>query len=904
MAEVHHETANASIENRSDVDDKPALSKFWLGEISASKKRDKSWHRRADKVIERYRDERNMDRQAEAAERRANILWSNTETLKSALFSGLGNPDVRRRFPKKGQDDKAARQAALSLERGLSYCSDAYDAESQIDAIIEDYLLPGRGAGWLVYEANVYEGGAEEDEGPEQAAPATPEVTDQAVRIDHVFWKDFLTSAGRKWSDVWWVARGHDYSRDELKRYWPKHAEDIPLNVSVAGFDETKKGKSKEQEDTFKRARIWEVWDKSKKERVYVAEDYDFVLETTPDPYRLKDFYPTVEPLYAVKTTSTLTPIPEYTLYQDQAEELDILQTRLCRITDALKRRGVYDASMEGGDNQLSQLAYAGDNQFIGVRNFAALMEKGGLKNIFQTEDLSPFVVVLQGLSEREQALLQKIYEITGISDILRGASDPNETATAQKIKGQFGSLRLQKRQKRIQTFIRDFFRLKAEIIAEHFTREQLVEMTGIDMPLQAEKQQAQMMLQAIQQREAQAKQMAQQGQGAVAAPPPVPPEVMQQLTETIKAVTWEEIAAILRSDKRRGYKVDIETDATNALDSETEKAQRIEFITAMGTMLEKALPMIAQAPPQAAAPLMTLMKENSMFAAAAFKAGRTMEEAYEDAFTKLEDLAKAQANAPPKPSPEEAKLQAEMKAKEADLQFQQQSKQMEFQFKEKEAAQSAQLEQQKMQHQAQLEEKKLQHTMQLETMKAQNEAQLAQAKMQQEAQLSQYQAENDMQMRAREFDANQAMQQQQFAFDTEAKQHEAGLKEREFGHKQQLETGKLEFERENAASQMAFQQEQSDREFMAQGQTPGADGRPTGGVAALAQSVSEAAQQMKEALAQMAAFQAEFAQFQDRSRQPKRFVRGADGRATHVQTGHGTFPIERGPDGRAIGLM
>lgn len=834
MADIH-ETANASIDKRSDVDSKPVLSKFWLGEVAAAKKRDETWHKRADKVIARYRDERDQDRN-EGSERRVNILWSNTETLKSALFQELGNPDVRRRFPKKGQDDRVARQAALSLERGLSYCSDAYDADTQIECIVEDYLLPGRGTGWLVYEANVYGGEDEGGEGgyetPDGEAAGGPEITDQSVRIDHVFFKDFLTSAGRKWSDVWWCARGHDYSRDELRRYWPKHADKIPLNKSVSGFDDEAKKGSKEQADTFKRARVWEIWDKSKKERVYVAEDYKLILETTPDPYRLKDFFPTVEPLYGVKTTSSLTPIPEYTLYQDQAEELDIVQTRLCRITDALKRRGVFDASMEGADNQLSQLAFAGDNQFFPVRNFAALMEKGGLKNIFQTEDLAPFAAVLEGLSVREQALLQKIYEITGISDILRGASDPNETATAQKIKGQFGSLRLQKRQKRIQTFIRDFFRLKAEIIAEHFTREQLQEMTGIDMPLKAEQDQAKMMLQAIQQREAQAKQAQQtpppmghnggppmngagpQPPGAEPqqpqmpppppAPPPVPPEVMQKLIETAKAVSWEEIAAILRSDKRRGYKVDIETDATNAMDSETEKQQRIEFITAMGTMLADSLPMIAQAPPPAAAALVTLLKENAMFAAGAFKAGRTMEEAYDDAFTKLEEQAKAQASQPPKPSPEEQKLQADMQAKQAELQFAQQSKQMEFQFKEKEAQQNAQIETQRFAHEAKLKEQELQHTMQLETFKVQSEAQLRQ-----------YQAEQDMQMRAREFDAQQAMAQQEASFKAQSMEQDAQIKEREFGHKQQLETEKLGFEREKHGQQMELERNKADSKFM-----------------------------------------------------------------------------------------
>lgn len=908
MAEVH-ETANASIDKRSDVDDKPVLSKFWLGEIAASKKRDETWHKRADKVIARYRDERDQDRYADS-ERRANILWSNTETLKSALFQSLGNPDVRRRFPKKGADDKAARQAALSLERSLSYCSDAYDAESQIEACIEDYLLPGRGSGWVVYEADVAEGyGEEEDAGQEapngkvrantlgapsifptpgvgpstfgqngvngsgngygqqSMLPTGPQINNQSVKLCHVFFKDFLTSAGRKWSDVWWVARGHDYSRDELKKYWPKHAEKIPLNQSVSGYNNTAKG-SKEEEDTFKRARVWEIWDKSKKERVHVAEEYDLILDNTPDPYKLKDFFPTVEPIYGVKTTSSLTPIPEYTLYQDQAEELDILQTRLCRITDALKRRGVYDASAEGPDNQLATLAHAGDNQFVPYRNFAALMEKGGLAGVFMTEDLKPFAMVLEGLSAREQALLQKIYEITGISDIIRGASNPNETATAQKIKGQFGSLRLQKRQKRIQCFIRDLYRLKAEIIAEHFTREQLVEMTSIDMPLKAEQEQAKMMLAAIQQREQQAKMMAQgppQGgppqQGAPMnggvpppngggmpggppqpmmppAPPPVSPQVMEQLIATAKAVPWEDIQAILRSDQRRGYKVDIETDATNALDSETEKQQRIEFITAMGTMLSEALPMIAQAPPPAAAALVTLLKENAMFAATAFKAGRTMEEAYEDAFTKLEELAKSQASQPPKPSPEEAQLKADMEMKKADLQFQQQSKQMEFQFKQAEAQQSAQIEQRKMEHEAKLKEQELQHTMQIETFKAQ-----------QESQLQQYKAEQDMQMRSREFEAQQIMAERQSAMDAQRADRDFAMQDRKQGQTEAAGFRKEGFEREKFDRAM----EQSERKIAVDAGIGGTPPAPDdSGVQAQLAQLSEQVEQLTQMLAMM----------------------------------------------------
>jgi hypothetical protein len=660
-------------------------AKFWLSELSAADKREKKWRDRGRKVIDRYRDERDKD---QSCDRRTNILWSNTELLKGVLFQTVGAPDVRRRFPKKGKDERAARTAALVLERSLTYCKDAYDLDCQVEAAVEDHLLPGRGILWTVYDADLEYAEPSDDKEVEGSPDDEPEATgvaDQQVKSEHVYWEDYRTSAGRKEADIWWKARRHQYTRDELKKYFPEHADAVPLNAEVLDAPKT----NKEDEDTFKRANVWEIWDRTKKERVFIAEEYGFILKRDDDPYKLKDFYPCPPALYSVKTTSSLTPIPEYTLYQDQCEELDQITTRLNRMIDALKRRGVYDAGLDGADKQLGQLADAGDNEFLPFRNFAGLMEKGGLKSAFQSEDLGPIITVVQGLYEQRATLIQTIYEVTGLSDIFRGASDPNETATAQRIKGQVGGMRIEKRKTRVQNFIRDAFRLKAEIIAEHFTREKLIEMTGIDMPLKAEIDQAKQSLAALQQMQQQQAQMAQQmaqqaGQQAPAAnpqgqpqpgmaptgmqmpPPPMPsPEQIEAWQQTAKAVAWEDVASILRSDQRRGYKVDIETADTNRLDDQEEKQSRIEFMTTMQGMVEKSIPMMMQVPE-----LIPLMKENALFVAKAFKAGRTQEEAFEEAFDQLLNKARQAAQAGP---PQDPKAQAEAEKIKADLAITQQ---------------------------------------------------------------------------------------------------------------------------------------------------------------------------------------------------------------------------------------
>ena len=678
-----------------EAEEQPLSSKFWLGEVNAATGRDKNWHHRAKKVIERYRDERDAE-DSRRVEKKANILWSNTEILRAALFQRVGPPDVRKRFPRKGKDERTVRQAALLLERALVYVNDAYRCDDQIEAVVEDVLLPGRGVAWVVYDCDFDKDG---------------NIAKQSVRDEHVYWEDYRESAGREEKDIWWKARAHYYSRDELKEYFPKHAPHVPLNATLLNnnsYDQTR-----DDQDTFRRARVWEIWDKSKRQRVWVAEGYDLILKLDDDPYGLQDFFPCPAALYRVRTTGSRVPIPEYTLYQDQANELDVITTRLSKLTEALKRRGIYDASADGGENQLAGLAFADDNQFLPYKGFTGLMEKGGLKAAFQVEDLEPTIKVITGLYQRAQDLINTIYQVTGISDVIRGSSNPNETLGAQQLKANFGSMRLQKSQNQVQNFIRDLMRIKSEIIAEHWTRDNLSEMTGLDIPTNAERMQAQQQLQAIQAQMQQAQQAqaqpapqpgAEPGQmghnggppmqaTAPALPPGMDAATLQELIDKVRAPTWEELSAILRSDKRRGYKVDIETDDTARVDEQAEKQARIEFLTTMLTFFEKTLPAMKAEP--ALAPL---SKEMTKFAVGAFKAGRPLEEAFDDAFDALENSAQEAAkNGPPQDPVQAAKAQeiqakvkqaaeshqAEMAMKQQQMQADMQAKQMDLQGKQ-----------------------------------------------------------------------------------------------------------------------------------------------------------------------------------------------------------------------------
>ena len=320
-----------------------------------------------------------------------------------------------------------------------------------------------------------------------------------------------------------------------------------------------------------------------------MATGYKDVLADDDDPYTLENFFPCPTPLLAVRTNNTSIPVPEFTLYQDQADELDRVTSRITTLIEGLKRRGVYDSSIP----ELAHLANATDNEFVPSDNFANLAQKGGLNGAFQTEDISAITQVLAGLYNQRGQVLQTIYEITGISDIIRGGgTKASESATAQQLKAQYGSMRLRLRQDDIQKYIRDLFRIKAELIAENYEPDVLERITGISIN--------------------------------------------------------DEMIEIMRNDKLRSYQIDVETDSTVFADEEQIKRTRIEFANVMGGYLVQAIEATRAAPE-----LTPIAFEILKFVSGAWKVGRQFEDVIDETEAAVMQQLQA-AQQQPQVSPEE----------------------------------------------------------------------------------------------------------------------------------------------------------------------------------------------------------------------------------------------------------
>ena len=72
-------------------------------------------------------------------------------------------------------------------------------------------------------------------------------------------------------------------SREDLRDNKFERAAAIPLNWSP----ET--GDKRPVPDDLKKAEVWEIWDKSRRKRIWIVKGYDKPLRVDDDPYGLED---------------------------------------------------------------------------------------------------------------------------------------------------------------------------------------------------------------------------------------------------------------------------------------------------------------------------------------------------------------------------------------------------------------------------------------------------------------------------------------------------------------------------------------------------------------------------------------------------------------------------------------
>lgn len=588
---------SSKIRSESDFADTPAgLAQLWGTEIEAAGKELQKFHDDADRINTRYLDKRDEWGQAES---RVNLFWSSMKVMLSLLYARPPRASVTRSFL--DADDDEARVAGVIMQRLLnkSFSETVSKWDTVVRQGIEDWLVLGLGQIWQRYEV-------EYEDIPPQVDPLTgleiPEsvglqrIAEEDACVDYVYWKDFFWSPARTWQDVRWVARRVYLTRDELvKRFGEEIARTVPLTQSKA----TKDNDQTPKHDPWSRAEVFEIWCKEHKKAYWYAKGAPTILDIKDDPLQLEGFFPCPKPLAANVTTSNFMPRADYIFAQDQFRELDELNTRITWLTRAARVAGVYDKS--AGDSVGRMFEQAQENRLIPVDNWAMFAEGGGVKGKIDFAPIEQVVNCIERLRVYRSDKVQQIYEVLGISDVMRGSSVASETATAQQIKAQFGSTRIQLMQFYIAEWITDALRIKAEIIAKHWQPETIIARSNV--------------------------------------------------MRTPDAQVAPAAVALLKNEELAEYRVQVEADSMAALDWSSERDAAVQFMQGLGAFVSQVAP-FAEKTPGSAPFLMKLLQ----WSVSKFRVSSEIEGVIDQAIAGMQQ----QLMQPPQPPPPDPKVEVE----------------------------------------------------------------------------------------------------------------------------------------------------------------------------------------------------------------------------------------------------
>lgn len=429
---------------------------IWKNRITKAEKKWDEYHDLVKEIRNYYIDKNKKNKQ--------NIFWSSIETLKPFIYFKAPIPYVERKSKK---DNPVEALACQILEKALIWDLERQDFDGVIKYARNDYLLSGLGLTYEKFEPTIeqVETQIADVDMFGQIVTQTSVVemmTDAKVTTNYIDPKDLIidTTNVKVWEDVEWVAQAIKMTKQEVIDQFGKKYADKLLDGTI------EPEKDKESETC-----VYRIWDKKGQKIIYLAKELDEFLRVDGDLLRVDGFFPFPKPVFATLSNHGVIPTPDYTEIKCLLDELDGVNTRMKLTMQAIKVTGAFDGAFPELKNMLEK-----DNALIQVSDFDKVREKGGIDGFVGFMPIAQYIEALQVLAERRNQLITAIYEITGVSDIMRGNSDPSETATAVTKKTNFGTLRNQDRQNDFQRYLTDVLKIKAEIICEQFTPELLAQ--------------------------------------------------------------------------------------------------------------------------------------------------------------------------------------------------------------------------------------------------------------------------------------------------------------------------------------------------------------------------------------------------------------------------------------------
>jgi len=660
----------------------PRRSGAWLNLLEESEKAFEDWNHHCDLIDERYASLSRLC--AETRTREFQLFWANCEVLKPAIYATAPVPVVVTKF----KDRRPVYQAASELLERC--CTVAFDIGRIQDAMLlvrDDLAMAARGVIWVRYEG----------------ARGATHYGHERVCYDFKNRRDFLHSVSRSWQEVWWVAAASYLTRDEARVRFKASSGDC---YQDAEYKVDKDLQSVGGADNRERAKFWEIWNKNERRVVWVAQGCEDILDEDDPHLELQNFFPCPQPAYGAVQRGSLVPVPDVLQYKDQLDEIDMLTSKIHALSDVIECKGFYPAGGEIGDAINRAVSVKTPSTvMVPISNWSAF---GGSKDVVIWLPIDMIAQVVTTLVDLRKQVIEDVYQIMGLSDIMRGATDPKETLGAQQLETQFGSTRVEDKQNELKRIARDLVAITADIITEKFDPVTIIEMSQTQLPTQ--KMQQDQIRQIQQQMAAQQKAIGMlsqlpQAQQALAQDPDKAAQMQQQQQQMSQAgsnaiaqlnetATLEQVLEFLSSCRARAFTLDIETDSTIIVDENAEKQRHTEFVSMLGQLLPQLAQMVMTTP-QASGFAASVLK----FSCSAFRGGREMDGAIDE----FAELMKQKADQPQGDDPATAATKTQLQIEQMKNQRQAQKDQADTQLKAQELQMRDQHEKMKIQSNEQL---------------------------------------------------------------------------------------------------------------------------------------------------------------------------------------------------------
>ena len=630
-------------------------AEYWHDEIAAGEKALEKFRKQGKKVMDKFLD-KIEDSDISSSRQPLNLFHSNVITLRSMLYGQTPKVDVSRRY-EDSQDD-VSRVASEIMERCLNndiqFTDDSFT--EALRSCLDDYLLPGLGQAKVRYEPVIGPG----PDGQEM-------VISETAPVDYIHWNDFCWSPGaRRWGEVRWVSFRTFVSKEEATAKWGEKVAKTLNYKNRTPKDEAVGATFQDDKDTEEQAEVYEIWCKTSKHIYWWSKGVEDLLGKKADPLGLHTFFPCPCPMLANITTMSLVPKAEYTFAQDLYIQIDILNTRVMTLAKAIKVVGVYDKTSTGVQRMLSE---ATENELIPVDNWAAFAEKGGIKGQIDWMPIEEIAAVMQQLIAVRDQTIQLLYQTTGMSDILRGSTDPRETKGAQELKSKFASVRIQAMQDLFAAFASDLQKIKAEIMVRHFQPQTMLNQSNI--------------------------------------------------MQTPDAQLAEQAIVLLKDPKTMIWRVQIRPESVAMVDYAQLKSERMEYIMGLSQFMQSAAPLAEQDKS-----VMPTLMEMLKWGLSGFKGSQQIEGVLDKAISDVQQrLQQPPPPPPPDPKVEAMKMKAQLDQQKAQQDMQQ--SQMQFQQEMQQSQQKFQMEMQQMQQQFQMKLMELKVTMETKNEVARVDAQM-----------------------------------------------------------------------------------------------------------------------------------------------------------------------------------